>query len=105
MACLERQLARIKALGGQGINMGAQMYLFTERLSTCDAKSIFNQAALNFGICAVDNYNKELMEMTKHAFAVYAFCNQKRYLLVHLGKSRCMKPRTVISRLQELMFT
>ena len=41
--------------------------------------------------------------MTKHAFPAYAFCEQKRYMRRHLVKSSSMKPRSFISRLQELI--
>ena len=49
-----------------------------------DAKANFKQAALNIGILTVDNFNKVLLVMTKHAFPAYAFCEQKRYLRMHL---------------------
>ena len=82
--------------------MGPFRYTFTERLSTGDAKAFFNQTALNISIGTVDNFNKVLAEMTKHIFPAYAFCKQKRYLYRHLVKPRSMKPRSFISRLQEL---
>ena len=65
-------------------------------------KLTFNPAALDIGIRTVDNCNKVLLEMTKHAYPTYAFCEQKRYLRRHLIKSRSMKLRSFISRLQEL---
>ena len=40
--------------------------------------------------------------MTKHAFPAYALCKQKRFLRRQLDKSRGMKLRNFISRLQEL---
>ena len=91
-----------KALDGQSISAGPQRYTFTEKLVTGDAKATFNQAALTIGIRTVDNFNKVLMEMTKHAFPAYAFREQKRYLHRHLVKPREMKLRSLISRLQEL---
>ena len=57
---------------------------------------------MDIGICTVDNFNKVLMEMTKHAFPAYAFCKQKRDLRRHLGKPRSMKLRSFIRWLQEL---
>ena len=65
-------------------------------------KATFNQAALEIGICTVDNFNKVFLEMTKHAFPEYTFCKQKRYLLRYIVKPRSMKIRSFISRLQEL---
>ena len=47
--------------------------MFTERLLTGDAKAVFNQAALDIGIRTVENFNKVLLEMIKHAFPAYAF--------------------------------
>ena len=58
----------LKALDGQSISTGPLRYTFTERLLTGDAKATFNQAALDIGIRTVDNFNKVLMEMTKHTF-------------------------------------
>ena len=92
----------LKALDGQSISMGPLRYMFTECLLTGDAKASFNQAALGIGICTVDNFNKVLLEITKHVFPAYAFCKQKRYLCRHLVKPRSMKLRSFISRLQEL---
>ena len=60
--------------------------MFTERLITGDAKATFNQAALDIGICTVNNFNKVLAEMTKHAFPAYVFFEQKRYLHRHVDK-------------------
>ena len=77
--------------------MGSLRYMFTERLLTGDTKATFSQAALDIGICTVDNFNKVLLEMIKHRFAAYAFCEQKMYLLRHLVKSRSMKLHTFIS--------
>ena len=82
--------------------MGPQRYMFTEHLSIDDAKATFNLAGLYIGICTVDNFNKVLAEMTKHAFPEYASCEQKRYLYRHLMKSRSMKLNSLFSRLQEL---
>ena len=92
----------LKALDCQSISTGPLWYTFTERLLTGDAKATFNQAALDIGIRTVDNFNKVLMEMTKHAFPAYAFREQKRYLRRHLAKPRGMKLRSFISKLQEL---
>ena len=71
MARLKDKL--LKALDGQGISTGSQRYMFTERLLTGDAKAIFNQTALDIGMCTVDNLNKVLAEITKHTFPAYAF--------------------------------
>ena len=92
----------LKTLDGQSISTGPQRYTFTERLLTGDAKATFNQAALETGIRTIDNFNKVLMEMTKHAFPAYAFREQKRYLRRHLVKPRSLKLHSFISRLQEL---
>ena len=78
------------------------MYMFTERLLTVDANATFNQAALGIGIHTVDNFNKVLMEMTKHACLTHAFYEQKRYLCRHQIKPWSIKLHTLISRLQEL---
>ena len=73
-----------------------------ENLKSTDyAKATFNQVALDIGICTIDNFNKVLAEMTKHAFPAYAFHEQKRYLRRHLIKPRSMKRRSFISKLQE----
>ena len=45
----------LKALHGQSISTGPLQYRFTECLLTGDAKATFNQAALDIGICTVDN--------------------------------------------------
>ena len=90
------------ALDDQSISMGPLRYTFTERLLTGDAKATFNQSAQVIGIHTIDNFNKVLMEMTKHAFPAYAFREQKRFLRRHLVKPRSMKLRSFISRLQEL---
>ena len=92
----------LKALDGQSISRGPQRYTLTERLLTGDAKATFTQAALDIGTCTVDNFNKVIAEMTNHAFPVYAFLDQKRYLHWHLIKPRSMKLHSFISRLQEL---
>ena len=76
--------------------------MFTECLLIGAARATFNQAALDIGIRTIDNFNKVLAEMTKHAFPAYAFREQKRYLRRHLVKPRSMKLRSFISRLQEL---
>ena len=91
----------LKALDGQSISVGPLRYTFTERLLIGDAKAAFNQAALGIGVRTIDNFNV-LLEMTKHAFPVYAFCEQKRYLCRHLIKPRWMKLRSFISRLLDL---
>ena len=82
--------------------MGPQRYLFTERSLTGDVKTNFNRAALDIGIRTVDNFNKVLAEITKHAFPAYTFRDKKRYLRRHLIKPRSMKLRSFIRRLQEL---
>ena len=40
--------------------------MFTKHLLIGDAKDSCNQAALDIGICTVENFNKVLLEMTKH---------------------------------------
>ena len=70
--------------------------MFTDHLFTGDAK------ALDIGVCIVDNFNKALAEMTKHAFPAYAFRKQKRYLRRHLIESSSMNLHSFISMLQEL---
>ena len=92
----------LKALEDQKISTGSLRNKFTECLLIGDAKAPFNQAALDIGIRTVDNFNKRLAEMTKHAYPVYAFREKKRYLRMHLAKSRSMKLRSFIYRLQEL---
>ena len=42
-----------------------------------DVRATFNQSALDIGIYPVDNFNKVLAEMIKHAFLTYIFCKQK----------------------------
>ena len=74
--------------------------MFTENLFTGDAKATFKQVFLGIGIHTVDNFNKVLAEMTKHAFPTYTFCKQKRYLYRHLVKPRSMRLHRFISRLQ-----
>ena len=81
----------LKALDGQSISMGPLWYMFTKKLLIGEAKAIFNQATLDIGIHYVNNFNKVLLEMTKHAFQAYAFCEQKRHLCRHLAKPRSMK--------------
>ena len=89
----------LKALDGQRISMG---YTFTERLQTGDTKATSNRVALGIGIRTIDNINKVLAEMTKHAFSAYVFCKQKRYLRRHLDKPRSMIPYSFITTFQEL---
>ena len=43
------------------ISAGPQMYTFTERFLTVDAKATYNQAALDIDIRTIDNFNKSLM--------------------------------------------
>ena len=64
----------LKALDCQSISTGPLRHTFIERLLTGDAKATFKQTALDIGILTVDTLNKELLEMTKHAFPAYAFC-------------------------------
>ena len=61
----------LKALDGQGISKVSLWYIFTDMLLTGDAKATFNQAALDIGIRIVDNFNKVLAEITKHALPAY----------------------------------
>ena len=84
------------------MSTGLLRYTFTERLLTSDAKANCNQAAVDIGMRTIDNFNKVLLEMTKHTFAAYAFREEKRYLSKHLIKPRGMKLHSFISRLQEL---
>ena len=74
----------VKFLDGQGISTELHSYTFSERLLTSDEKATFNQTALDIGIRTVDNFNKVLAEMTKHAFPAYTFREQKRYLCRYL---------------------
>ena len=53
--------------------MVPQKYMVTARLLTNDAKATFNQTVLDICICTVDNFNKDLLEMTKQTFPAYAF--------------------------------
>ena len=76
--------------------------MFTERLLGDNTKANFNQAVLDIGIPAVDNFNKVLAEMNKHVFLAYTFCKQKRYLHRHVIKPRSTNPCSFASRLQEL---
>ena len=65
-------------------------------------KATLYQAALDIGTHTVDNFNKVLTEMTKHAFPAYAFGEKKKYLHRQLVKPRSIKLYSFISRLQEL---
>ena len=76
--CLGWKAKLLKALDGPSISIGPLRYMFTECMLTGDAKATFNQAALDIGICIVDNFNKVLAKMTKHAFSAYALCEQKK---------------------------
>ena len=76
-----------------------KQYTFNERLLTGDVKATFNQAPLDIGIRTNDNFNKVLLEMTKHVFPAYSLYEQKRFLRKHLVKPRSMKVRSFISRL------
>ena len=101
------RVARLERQPFQGLRWPKHQYSsFTERVYWClltsDTKVTFNQAALDIGIYKVNNFNKVLAEMTKHAFPAYASCKQKRYLHRHLVKPRSMKLCSFISRLQEL---
>ena len=73
-----------KALDGQSLNTGPLRYMFTESLLICDAKATLNQAALDIGIRTVDNFDKVLVEMTKHPISAYVFHEQKRYIQIAL---------------------
>ena len=68
-------------------------------LLTGDAKATFNQAALDIGIRTDDKFNKLQAEITKHAFLVYNFCEQKHYLHRNQIKPRSKKQRSFIGRL------
>ena len=58
----------LKALEIQGNSIQPQRYTFTECLLTGEANATFTLAALDIGIHNVENFNKVLVEMTKHAF-------------------------------------
>ena len=66
MACLERQTSQgLRWLTHQYETSEVHVYsteqfryIFTERLSTGDAKVTFNQAALDISIPTVDNFTK-----------------------------------------------
>ena len=75
---LVRKDKLLKALDVQSISTRPQRYTFTKRFLTGDAKATLNQ--VDIGISNVDNFNKVLAEMTKHAFPAFAFHKQKRYL-------------------------
>ena len=87
----------LKAVDGQSISLGPLRYMFTERLLTDDAKSTFNQAALDIGIHTVDNFNNYFGNDQ-----TYAFYKHKRYLHRHLAKPRSMKLCSLINKFQEL---
>ena len=70
----------LKALDSQHIGTGLQKYTFNKSPLTGDMKATFNQATLNIGKHTVDDFNKVLMNMTKHTFLTYTFCRQKRNL-------------------------
>ena len=73
-------------MDGQTVNTRPLQYMFTERLLTGDARAIFDQAALVTGIHTIDNFNKVLAKLTKHAFPAYAFANRKgSYLGIYLN--------------------
>ena len=78
------------------------VHTFTEVLLLGDAKATFNQAALDIGICTVDNFNKVLPEMTKHALPACSFPEQKTYLHRHLVNPKNMKLCSFIGRPQKL---
>ena len=99
---LVSKVSLLKASDGQSISTGPLQYTFNECLLLGGAKATFNQAALDIGIRTVTNFNKVLLEMTKHAFPAYVFCVQKRYLCSHLVYPRRMKLCSFISWFQEL---
>ena len=92
----------LKDLNTLGISTGPKRYIFIVRLLTGDAKATFNHVTLDIGIHTVDDFNKLHLEMTKHAFPVYAFCKQNMYLHRHLVNPKSMKLLSFISRLQDL---
>ena len=77
-----------KVRNGRSITTGPLRYTFTDHFVPGDAKATFNQAVLGIGICTVDNFNKVLLEMTKHGFPAYAFREQKRYLRSVIGRCK-----------------
>ena len=74
-----------RALEGQWIGTSPNLYNFTKRLSTSDAKSIFNHAALDISKCTVDNCNKRLQKMIKHAFSSNTSCAEQ-YPMPNIGQ-------------------
>ena len=76
--CLVWKDKLLKALDIQSISMEPLRYMCNEMLLTGDMKAAFYQPTLDIGICTVDNFKKIPAEMTKHAFPVFAFREQKR---------------------------
>ena len=76
-------------------------YFQSRQLNSIQANRWCKSYALDIGIRSVDNFNKVLLEMTKHAFLSYAFREQKRYMRRHQIKPTSKKLRSFISRLQE----
>ena len=62
----------LKALNDRSISTWPQRYTFTECIPSGDTKATFNQAALDISMRTVDNFNKVLLEMTRHAFPANA---------------------------------
>ena len=54
---------------------------------------------MDIGIRPIDNFNKVIADMTKHAFPTYTFRKQKRYMHRHLVKPRTMILYSIISSL------
>ena len=98
--CLVLKEKLLKALKDQ--STGPKSYTFTKRFLTDYMKVAFNKGALNISICTVDNFNKAIIELTKHIFSTCTFCKQKGCLHRHLLKPRSIKLHTSIIRLQEL---
>ena len=90
----------LKALDDQGFSTGPLRHMFIKGLLTDDTKATFNHATLDIGIWTVDNFNKVLAEMTKHAFPACVFSKLKRCLYIYLITPRSMKLCSFISRLQ-----
>ena len=85
----------LKALDGQSFSTGPQRYMFAERLFISDSR-LFKIVGLDISMFTKDNFNRVLLEMTKHTFPTYNFCKRERYLHRHLIKPRKMKRRIFI---------
>ena len=57
--------------------MGPQKDVFSKKLLTGNIKATFKQATLSISMHTVDNFNKKLMEITKHLFPTYVVFSRK----------------------------